>query len=161
MRKSNATTGVKQNWAYSVQHMEDDKRANREQRYGRLSGFWGNLPGRVWMLVEMGGDVSIKCLTAPCIGCHVARQQRQRSHRPGGRSGVTVCPKRSPRQHGVQIGEALLRRGQPRGDPILRVWASGDCVLTSVNPTAYRSAENKMGDSQQRGESVTCVWMYV
>lgn len=28
-----------------VQHMGDDKRANREPRYGRLSGFWGNLPG--------------------------------------------------------------------------------------------------------------------
>lgn len=73
------------------------------------------------MLVELGGDVSIMCLTGPCIGCHVARQLRQRRHGTGGQAGVTVCPKRSPRQHGVQIGEALLRGGQPRGDPILCV----------------------------------------
>ena len=87
------------------------------------------------MLVEMGGDVSIMCLTGPCIGCHVARQpRRQRRHGTGGQAGVTVCPKRSPRQHGVQIGEALLWGGQPRGDPILCVWASGDCVLTSCQP---------------------------
>lgn len=113
--------------------MEDDKRANRQQRYCRVSGFWGNL-------AAMGGDVSIMCLTGSCIGCHVAWQPRQRSHGPGGHAGVTVCPKRSPRQHGVQIGETLLRGGQRRGDSILCVWASGDCVLTSVHPSAHRSA---------------------
>lgn len=85
--------------------------------------------------------MSIMCLTGPCLGCHVARQPRQKSHGPGGQAGVTVCPKWSPQQHGVQIGKALLQGGQLRGDPILCVWASGDCVLTSVNPTTYRSAK--------------------
>ncbi|KAK1902814.1 2-succinyl-5-enolpyruvyl-6-hydroxy-3-cyclohexene-1-carboxylate synthase, partial [Dissostichus eleginoides] len=51
---------------------------------------------------------------------------RQRSHGPGGHAGVTVCPKRSPRQHGVQIGEALLRGGQRR------VVCTGNVVDTNV-----------------------------
>lgn len=68
-----------------AQHMEDDKRANREPRHGHLSGFWDNLLARVWMLVEkMGGYVSVMCLTGSCIGCHVAQQPKQRSNEPQG-----------------------------------------------------------------------------
>lgn len=69
-------------------------RMTREQikapGYGRLSGFWGNLPGRVGMLLEVGGDVSITCLSGPCVGCHVAPQPRQRSLGPGDQTGVTA-----------------------------------------------------------------------
>lgn len=38
------------------------------------------------MLVEMGGDVSIMCLTGPCISCHVGRRPTHRHRAMAGPS---------------------------------------------------------------------------
>jgi len=93
--------------------------------------------------------------------------EAEEPHGPGGRARVTVCPKRSPRRHrGADRRGAAPWTGQPRGDSILCVWAPGYCVLTSVSPSAYRSAKNKMEDSQRRRqghtrERMVCVCVYV
>ncbi|KAI4805556.1 hypothetical protein KUCAC02_010161, partial [Chaenocephalus aceratus] len=67
---------------------------------------------------------------------------RQRSHGPGGHAGVTVCPKRSPRQHGVQIGETLLRGGQRR------VVCTGNVVDTNVPLSSQVTLKGPSGDKR-------------
>lgn len=85
----------------------------------------------------------------------------------GGRqAGVTpVCapktvPPPPPRQHRVQIGERRLLPGRSATGVIqFSVFGRrGDCVLTSVNPSTYRSAKIRRRLTTASRESTTCMY---
>lgn len=78
-------------------------------------------------------------------------------------------PERSPRWQWVKIAKASLRKKVTPGVIQFSVFgASGDCTLTSVNPSIHRSAEIRQKltvagirvDIRER-RSVTCVSMSV
>lgn len=66
------------------EHTDSDK---EQIRYGRQSGFWGNLMRRATVLSSWA-ETCQSCLT----GCHVAQQPKQRSLRSRGHIGSTSAP---------------------------------------------------------------------
>ncbi|CAB1458729.1 unnamed protein product [Pleuronectes platessa] len=97
----------------------------------------------------------------------IGRTPQQRQNRrgrgaadPGGQAGVSVCPIWTPRQHGVQIGDALLRGGQPRvcaGNNTGRHFAS----MFSVDPLrpqwVYRGDDFDFASAPRQSLNVTSV----
>lgn len=104
---------------------------------GHLSGFWGNLSGSGGELVEVGGDVSIMCLTGPCRVCHVARQPRQRSGRPRGQKKVTVCPRKVHTTARVQIKAGRCSTKVSRGVIQFSVFGRPEIVCSPLSALPY------------------------
>lgn len=91
--------------------------------------------------------MSIMRLTGPCISCHVGQQPTHRHRATAGPSRGHPSALNGPLDSaGYREARRCFRGGQPRGDPILFVWASGDCVLTSVNPLHIQGSREIGGD---------------
>lgn len=111
--------------------------------------------------------MSIMCLTGPCIGCHVARQPRQKSHTDPGVARGSPSALNGPLDGtGVQIGEALLRGQVSPGVIQFSVFGRRDIVCSPLSALPHTGQQkikwktHNGGDRDTR-ESVWCVCVCV